>query len=795
MINEQGLKIDTTDSVAGGSTIDWKRIGYQGLRYWYLIALSLSISLATAFYNNRYTLRIYPVVGSIIIREREETTGAELLYKNALIDQYRNYLNEPYIIRSYPLVESVVKELNMDVVVSQEGYVRTSELYHVLPVIPRLIRGSSPVNPGKFTFSMVDDNTVRIQKAGSAPTKPQDFQIGSPVLIDNNQLIFDRVEGIPLKGFQNHTYLMSVRLASQVAAEYVGKLDISWAEEGAGVINIKLVGPIPQKNIDFINGLVSNYQRLDLEKKNQTANKTVEFIKGQLVKIADSLRLFEGQLQRFKKDNKTSGDLDMEAQRAIINIEGLGQQRAELMMKEQYYVYLDHYIRESKRLDQVVLPSSLGVSDPVIGSLLGKIIDLQLELKLYLDMEKVTNPLITNKLNRLEGLKNEILESIQSLRATDKIKLGFLNRQIDLIEKQISYLPLAERELVSIKRNYSLLENLYVFLMQKMSEAEISKASSASDILLVNPPVLSGGSITPKISQNYSIAIVLGLGIPLLVLLLVEIFNTKVQSKEDIDRTTAIPFIGGIGHKKAVNNSEVLSSPKSAIAESFRALRSNLNYFINTKNRPVFLISSSISGEGKTFTSINLASIFALSGKRTLIVGADMRKPKIYQDLHLSNEHGLSTYLSGMDDFDRVIQHTSNEFLDLASGGPVPPNPSELLLNSRMEAFIMEARRRYDFVIIDTPPMAIVTDAFVLAAFADHTLFIVRQNYTPKSLIKTANEFYVSGKLKNMSIVLNDIYKSGPGYGYGYGYDYYYSYGFGKGYGAKKNGYGYYTEE
>ena len=172
-----------------------------------------------------------------------------------------------------------------------------------------------------------------------------------------------------------------------------------------------------------------------------------------------------------------------------------------------------------------------------------------------------------------------------------------------------------------------------------------------------------------------------------------------------------------------------------------------------------------------------------------------MRKPKIYQDLHLSNERGLSTYLSGMDTFDQVIQKTSNEFLDLASGGPVPPNPSELLLNPRMESFITEARTRYDVVIIDTPPMAIVTDAFVLAAFADHTLFIVRQNYTPKSLIKTANEFYVSGKLKKMSIVLNDIYKSGPGYGYGYGYDYYYSYGFGKGYGNKKNGYGYYTED
>jgi len=784
-----------TDSSSGGNTIDWKRVGYQALRYWYMVVISLGAALSIAFYNNRYTLRIYPVVGSIIIREREETTGAELLYKNALIDQYRNYLNEPYIIRSYPLVESVVKELNLDVVVSQEGYVRISEVYHVLPVNPRLVRSSEPVVPGQFTFWLLDENRIRVQKNGVGTFQAIEVEIGKSFRIEGNQMIFDRVNESSFGPYLNRPFLMGVRMSSDVAGEYVGKLDISWAEEGAGVINIKLIGPTPQKNIDFINGLVRNYQKNDLEKKNQTANKTVEFINGQLVKIADSLRLFESQLQRFKKDHRTSGDLEAEAQRAINNIEAFGRERAELQMREQYYVYLTNYIKESKNLEQVILPSSLGVADPVIGSLLNKIIDLQLDLKLYLEKEKTTNPLVTSKINRLDGLKREVLEAVESLRASDRIKLGYLNNQIDLIEKQITYLPIAERELVSIKRNYSLLENLYVFLMQKMSEAEISKASSASDILLVNPPVLAGGSITPKVSQNYSIALVLGLGIPLMILILIEILNTRVQSKEDIDRNTSIPFIGGIGHKKAVNNSEVLTSPKSAIAESFRALRSNLNYFIDSKSRPVFLISSSISGEGKTFTSINLASIFALSGKKTLIVGADMRKPKIYQDLHLSNERGLSTYLSGMDTFDQVIQKTSNEFLDLASGGPVPPNPSELLLNPRMESFITEARTRYDVVIIDTPPMAIVTDAFVLAAFADHTLFIVRQNYTPKSLIKTANEFYVSGKLKKMSIVLNDIYKSGPGYGYGYGYDYYYSYGFGKGYGNKKNGYGYYTED
>jgi capsular exopolysaccharide synthesis family protein len=203
------------------------------------------------------------------------------------------------------------------------------------------------------------------------------------------------------------------------------------------------------------------------------------------------------------------------------------------------------------------------------------------------------------------------------------------------------------------------------------------------------------------------------------------------------------------------------------------------------------MVSSSISGEGKTFSTINLATVFAMSGKKTLIIGADMRKPKIYADFNLSNTVGLSGYLSQLNTFAEVVQHTAVENLDLISGGPVPPNPSELLLSARFEALIKEALQWYDFIIIDTPPMALVTDAFVMSKYADHTVFVVRQNYTPKTFLNDTQDYYANGRLKNISIILNDIYKSGMGYGYGHGSSYGYSYGYG--YGATKNGDGYYS--
>ena len=285
-----------------------------------------------------------------------------------------------------------------------------------------------------------------------------------------------------LNDFIDKPYILVVNNPHNVAEQYIGKLNVSWAEEGSGVINLTVNGPNPTKEIDFLNGLIRNYQAYDLEKKNLTAIRTVDFIKGQLHKISDSLRLFEGQLQQFKEGNRTSGNMSMEAQRIFNKIEALEIQKTELLVKNNYYDYLKKYIAESKNMDQVILPSSMGISDPVLVGLISKIIELQLDVKLFLDREKTMNPIVSGKMSRLNELKREVLESMDGLKSTDKIKLNFLNSQISAVEKQIGYLPLAERQLISIQRNYGLLENLYVFLMQKMSEA---LDISASDIFCI----------------------------------------------------------------------------------------------------------------------------------------------------------------------------------------------------------------------------------------------------------------------------------------------------------------------
>jgi capsular exopolysaccharide synthesis family protein len=788
---------DNNLAIAAGeqhsSLIDFKRITYRALRYWYLVVISLTGALALAFYTNRYTQRVYSVSASIIIREKEETTGGELLYKNALVDQYRNYLNELYIIKSYPLIQRVVEDLNFGVTIYQEGYILTTEVYKSLPFNIRLLKRNEFAK-GPYILKILDDKSFSLNfKESSEPDKV--FNVGDTIRFDENSIVTEYAPDNHFAGTFNTPYILFFRRPLDVAGEYVGKIGADWAEEGAGVINLRLNGTNPPKEIDFLRGLIVNYQLYDLEKKNQTADRTIAFIKNELVTISDSLRLFEGQLQQFKKSNRTSGNFSAEAERVFARLETLEIQKSELIVQKNYYDYLQKYINENRSMDQVLVPASFGIKDPILTSLVTKIIDLQMEVKLYLDREKSMNPLVSSRQEKIKELKREILESIKGLHATGKIQTDYLDKQIRDIEKQIGNLPLAERQLISIQRNYSLLENLYLFLMQKMSEAEISKASNTTDIVLVNPPMQAGGAIAPNVNQNYMLAVLGGLAVPTLIFILLELVNTRVQSREDIEKLTKIPFIGGIGHKKGDFNLEVLRSPKSSISESFRALRSDLNYFTGKNEKLTFLITSSISGEGKSFTSINLASVFSLSGKKTLIIGADMRKPKLYMDFKLSNETGLSSYLAGISTFADVVQKTEFAQLDLVSGGPVPPNPSELLLTDRMSEFMKEAKSKYDYIIIDSPPMAIVTDAFVLSPYVDHTIFLIRQNYTPKILLRNSQDYYASGKIKNVSIVFNDVYKSGPGYGYGYGHGYGYSYGYGYGYyGKRKNGYGYYSE-
>ncbi|MBY0425530.1 MAG: polysaccharide biosynthesis tyrosine autokinase [Cytophagales bacterium] len=326
---------------------------------------------------------------------------------------------------------------------------------------------------------------------------------------------------------------------------------------------------------------------------------------------------------------------------------------------------------------------------------------------------------------------------------------------------------------------YEIYRDIYSFLLQKKADAGINRASNVPDIKVIDYAAVSGPP-TPDFEKIQSIALLLALGIPIGFIFLKDYFNTKIIFKDDIFKFSSIPFLGVIGHNSK-DTLAVIERPKSSLAESFRSVRSNILFLNPDKKNQIFLLTSTTSGEGKSFCSMNIAAVMAISGKNTILIGADMRKPKLYEELKLKNEVGLSNYLSGSANLDEVIQKTSVEHMDFISSGIIPPNPAELIMGQRMEQIIEELRKRYDYIVIDTPPIGLVIDAFVLMKYSDTNIYVVRHNYSKRQGLLEINEKYRDGKFSNLNIILNDV-KSNGIYGYGYGY------------GNTSYGYGYYSD-
>lgn len=767
------------------SIINFRRIWYRCLRYWYLILLSLFIALTIAFLINRYSTRVYTLRASIIIKENQEAgQTAELLYNNPLVNSYRNFLNEPYIIRSYPLLQQVIDSLGYAVIFKKQGNIKTTEIDN----LPFLVSGNKTGNnylvakyilklTSSEKFSLVDisqdgedENLKVVNGEFNIPIKLKGYNITFKAIDSTNDIIGEE-------------YFLDFKDGLDVAKSYSSKLSVEWAEEGASVVNLKLNGELPNKEIAFLKKLIELYTLRDLNQKREAASNSKQFIDQQLAYISDSLKKIETQLQLFKDEN-TVVDIDVEAQRILSKITILEKSKSEYIVRKNYFNYLEDYLEKPDQKQQVILPSSIGVSDPVLVSLVSKLVDLQFKINSYEgSLNTNENPVAVNFSKEISNVKGSILESVSNLKSLDKIALNQLNEELREQEKQLSSLPSIERKYVTIKRNYNLGENLFVFLTQKRTEAAISEAATTSDIVTINAPGRSGGAIVPKVKLNYSVAILLGIVIPIMLFIILEISNNKIQSKEDIEMASKLPVIGVVGHSLDSQSMVVSNKPRSGIAEAFRSMRSNLNYFVK-KDKFSLMVTSSISGEGKTFTVLNLSNVIAISGKKTIVVGADMRRPRISRELGLDNSFGLSNLLSDSNDLERAIQQTYIDNLYLLSSGPIPPNPGELLLRDNFFEILSLLKEKFDIVIIDTPPIGIVADALEVAPFIDHTLFITRQNYTPKEALTSLQDQVDQGKFKNVSIVFNDIYKIGAGYGYGYSY----------GYGLRNKNGGYYYE-
>ena len=446
--------------------------------------------------------------------------------------------------------------------------------------------------------------------------------------------------------------------------------------------------------------------------------------------------------------------------------------------------YLDNmkeFITADKDLEQISIPSSFGITDANLNNLIQQLIALRLENKRLESSKNLKNPLIRINNQSITNLKANILQSIEGIQGANEMVMSDLQKRIGSIDGSLRNLPAVERENINIQRTYTLSENLYTFLMQKRAEAGITEASNTVDVKLIDEATVKGQNpIYPKPIINYIIALFFGVSIPVLFIYVKDLLNNKVESQEDITSVTSIPLLGIIAKiKKREQGLLSANTSNGILLESLRNIRSNLRYLItNSEGSDTILVSSSISGEGKTFFSKYFAYIMSLTGKKTILVNVDLRKENSFKEFDIEKpEAGMSEMLAGMYEIEDVIVDTGIKNLYLIDAGKLPPNPSELLMGKRMNILMKKLKEDYDCIILDSPPIGMLADALELTKFSDANILILRQNYSLKVHVDNVNALYEDEKLDNLAIVLNDVNlkKANYGYGYGYGYAYYHN--------------------
>lgn len=782
------------------NTFDFKGFLIKTASYWRWFLASLVIAFTIAHQVNIRKEKIYSMDTTIVVKEENNpffTSNTSLVFNwGGTSDQVQNISST---IKSRTHNELVVEKLNyyIDYLIQDDYYTR--DAYGAVPFYVNLDKKNANILNQAVYIKFLSPNEFNVRLEFTNPTAEvvyyaenkhselrvaegefsKSFKVGEKIALPFLNFVVEMTD--QPGDYIGKEYIVKFRNFDDVVASYRGiSADID-AKAGS-LITLSLQGTNKARMVDYLNETVNTLIKSQLDRKNQFATNTIAFIDSTLAAMDNQLKVSEGEMKSFTKDKNV---FDMEADGSMIsgNLLQYDVQKDGILRKIAYLNSLNNYLKNSVDFSKLPAPSVAGIDDPNISSNVSKIIALSAErseLAYTVKSERLFNDFDV----QIEALKRVLLENIKSAKREVDYDLSLVNSKIAEIESDIRKLPADKQEYVKIKRKYDLSESIINSFLAKRNEAEIVKAANLSDIHFIDSAKDIGrGLVGPNTSVNYILAAFLGVIIPLLLIFALFFIEDSILNTDDITRNTNVPIIGVIGLKAGNSNLTVFEKPKSALSESFRAIRSSLQFIYkknNLEKSKTLLLTSSISGEGKTYCSINLGTVFALSGKKTILVGLDLRKPKIFEDFGLTNEVGVVNYLIGQSTFDEVIFSTDIPNLDVVSSGPIPPNPSELLIGESMVEFINKLKENYDYILLDTPPVGLVSDAIELSKFADVTLYVVRQNYTKKEMIRLLNNRTERNELTNVSIVFNGYQnkaKYGSGYGDGYGYGYGYGYG------------------
>ena len=771
-LQEEGFDFDRQ----GGDELnfDLKAFLLKYLRYWYWFAIALAIAYAGAKLYLRYSIPEYAANSLLLIKDgdSDKALTEEAIFQDlGILNSTNNLLNEIEILRSRTLMEEVVRTLGLHTSYKAIGRFKESVLYRNSPVQVDTSFGTLDQLYGtKVVVQVLDSNSFALIEDDEVVER---YQFNEFVILENGNFKLEKTE---IFSENNHFPVeINFREPIKVALSLLDNLSIRPVEDRSSVIRLAIEDESPIRAVDVLNELVRAYNDATVQDKNKVAKNTLAFIEDRLDYLTTELADVEGDVERYKLRNEIPIDLQTGATETMGRINEYEVRLSELEIDKRIIESVRGAIQQSEQAYEL-LPAAISQEYTELSNLIEQYNQLILQREKILPSAGEENQSLLLLENQIGEQKLNIIKSINQLLGSLNLTIQQTETKYLNLQRVLRSVPRKERELLEKRRQQAIKENLYLYLLQKREETALSLAVAIPNSRVIDAAIEQPNPIFPKPLNIYAIAVFLGMSFPIGLILLREALNDNILNVEELKKRTQIPMAGTIGLSAGKKNIVVGKTSRTAVAEMFRLLRTNLQFMVKKTEAPVWLITSGDSGEGKTFITVNLGISMAISDKRTVLVGLDLRKPKLGTYLDSEDSlRGITNYLVGSAELEDIIQKSElHPNLHFITSGPIPPNPAELLMSEEMVTLIENLKHEYDCILLDSPPVGLVADAFLLNRHATNCLFVVRQQVTKKRIISYIDELYRQRKLNRMAFVFNGVMRNvNYGYGYGYGYGYY----------------------
>ena len=747
---------------------------WKYIRHWKWIVAGVAVALLAAVGYLYYATPVYKVSASVILKDVQsarKTPALGTLDELALLGAVNNVEDEAFVMKSKAVVQAVVDRLNLHTSYIVAGHVKDTDLYTKSPVVVAMERGELDKLKEDIEMEMQMVSATAVRVKGITPGLPADTVFEAlPALLHtpHGNIGFTRREGVPA---DYRKLLVSIRRPEAVIRACRSNLDIQQANRQSSVLNLAFNTPYPTKGKDFLNTLIEEYNNQAIEDKNMEALNTQKFINERIAIIDRELSEAEQSVEEYKRSQGLT-DLQADLARTMQMSSQYEQQLVEVESQLNIVRSLREYVNDPANADKSI-PVNIGIEDPTLNATISEYNRLLLQRQRLAQSVTPDNPVMRKLEDEIAGLRSAINSSINSvLQGLNTRRRDILN-QANLYSGKIGSMPTQERQFLDLSREQQIKANLFLMLLQKREENALALAAVANKAKMLDEATPEA-KVSPRTTLVLAAALLLGLLLPGVIIYVVNLFQYRIESRADVEKIAKVPLLAEIPrYDEEDDNIAIRKGDRSSIAEAFRMLRTSLMLALGG-DKKVVVFTSTVSGEGKTFVAINTALSLALLNKKVVIVELDLRIPRIRQYFHLHEKNGISNYLSGLEtDIEKLVVPSGiHEYLDVLPSGPIPPNPAELLTRETLDKAMEHLREKYDYIVIDSPPVSQVADTLIINRVSDATVYVCRAGYSSKNSLRFANDLMEEGRLKNMLLVVNDVKDFHHGYGYRYGYRY-----------------------